>query len=179
MCQWLHIIIQECANGSRISSLLATMAPEFHPYMRQWLHWMAIWNHWHQWGILREVTKFRWIFRCFFSTQGVHMLQIWKKKLWGDRVTRCDLIWVFWKCCDVHQCSITILVTFCVPHLLLCYNIANILSSATQTEAITLLHQQAIAGVYWNKIFLKYHDQIPPPLHTHTLGSGALINMEN
>ena len=37
MCQWLHIIIHECVSGSRISSLSASMAPDFHPYRRQWL----------------------------------------------------------------------------------------------------------------------------------------------
>ena len=37
MRQWLHIIIRECVIGSRISSLSASMAPDFHPYRRQWL----------------------------------------------------------------------------------------------------------------------------------------------
>ena len=35
--QWLHIIILECVNGFRISSLSASMAPDLHPYWRQWL----------------------------------------------------------------------------------------------------------------------------------------------
>ena len=35
MRQWLHIIILECVNGSKISSLLASMAPDFHPYQCQ------------------------------------------------------------------------------------------------------------------------------------------------